>query len=335
MGNIINKSNHPVEVKRIDVHVWKLRDEIEAAIATRVHETENISDVEIEDIKEFYSNLGSHIQADDGLDDLDDLDDDEDDSNLDASGNPLDDDAMAMMAAMGGGEEEAEKNDDSEAEAAESTDEENEPEEASEEDDEAAKLAAEMLGDQVSDSAEDDEAAKLAAQMLADQGLGAEEEDDEAAMLAAQMLADQGIGEEAQEEPEAEAFKRVKPKAEMRTHGFSFLSDVNMDQILIFTRDGFTLGQNIIIEFRIPNLFKISAEVIQAKHFARNSNIISETKPAYRILCKINYLFENERSALRSFLESIEPEIPPSPKQIKKPEEDEAEDDDDFDDLGL
>ena len=29
MSNIINKSHHPVEIKKINIRVWKLRNEIE------------------------------------------------------------------------------------------------------------------------------------------------------------------------------------------------------------------------------------------------------------------------------------------------------------------
>lgn len=55
---IYNKSGHPVEVKKISVRLWTLRDEIEAAIDQRIKECEAAGvPLYIEDIKNFY-NLG-------------------------------------------------------------------------------------------------------------------------------------------------------------------------------------------------------------------------------------------------------------------------------------
>jgi hypothetical protein len=52
MSNIINKSNHPVQIKRINVRIWKFRDEIEKAIALRLIESnEQGIELDIEDIK--------------------------------------------------------------------------------------------------------------------------------------------------------------------------------------------------------------------------------------------------------------------------------------------
>ena len=88
------------EVKRIDIRVWKLRDEIEAAIAKEIQANPNPDQkVNIEHIQEFYTKfLNSDLQANS---DDEDSDNEEENQNLDSSGNPLDDDAMAMMAALG------------------------------------------------------------------------------------------------------------------------------------------------------------------------------------------------------------------------------------------
>ena len=55
MSNIINKSNHPVEIKRVELNIWKLRDEIESAIERRMAEKkpDDNSPLDIEDIKDF------------------------------------------------------------------------------------------------------------------------------------------------------------------------------------------------------------------------------------------------------------------------------------------
>lgn len=55
MSQIYNKSQHPVEVKRISVRIWSLRDEIEAALYRRIQECETAGiPLNIDDIKEFY-----------------------------------------------------------------------------------------------------------------------------------------------------------------------------------------------------------------------------------------------------------------------------------------
>lgn len=53
---IYNKSTHPIEVKKISLRIWSLRDEIETAIARRIKECEAAGiPLYIEDIKNFYN----------------------------------------------------------------------------------------------------------------------------------------------------------------------------------------------------------------------------------------------------------------------------------------
>lgn len=60
---IYNKSGHPIEVKKISIRLWSLRDEIEAAIERRMKECEAAGvPLFIEDIKHFY-NLNSATPA--------------------------------------------------------------------------------------------------------------------------------------------------------------------------------------------------------------------------------------------------------------------------------
>lgn len=329
MSTILNKSNHPVEVKRVDVRIWKLRDEIEAAIAQRVYEegnSETPSETDIEDIKKFYIDAlnsppsGAQEEEQEAP---------SEEAALDSSGNPLDDDALAMMAALNGDAEDTpdDKVDEPQNEASA----EEEATEQNPEDDEAAKLAAQMLGDQgvPAPTEEDDEASKLAAQMLADQGMGDSGADDEAANLAAQMLEGQG----APPPPQASRppFKRVTPSEDKVTSGFVLLSDIQMDQIMVFTANPFVHGQNIIVEFLVPNSFTQILEVVTTLNIARNSKIISPTKPGFRVQSQFMFKFPGERSHLRSFLQSVEPTIPDPPTKLKRPDGDEG--DDDFDDL--
>jgi hypothetical protein len=58
---IYNKSSHPIDIKKISIRLWSLRDEIEAAIERRIKECEAAGvPLYIEDIKKFY-NLANKI----------------------------------------------------------------------------------------------------------------------------------------------------------------------------------------------------------------------------------------------------------------------------------
>ncbi len=317
MSNVINKSNHPVEIKKISISMWSLRDEIETAIAKRI-EKDPEAEPDVQDINIYYTTI---LNADIGNSSEEDDDGDErQDDNLDSSGNPMDEDAAAMMAALAGG-------DDDEAEDSTEDDSEqvDDAAEASEEDDEAARLAAEMLGDQGGAPAAEEN----------------EDQDDEAAMLAAQMLADQGMGEDTPKQEEskkpltfnevAKTFKRPTPK--QKTEAFLMLSDITMDSCLLFTKGPFIQGQNVVVRFNIPNSFMLLGTVIRCMDISRNSKIISSGKPSHRLYVRFELKFPGERDSLRNFLKSIEPTIPAPPKKMKRPESD--EEDDDFDDLGF
>ena len=282
MSNIINKSNHPVEIKRVELNIWKLRDEIESAIERRMAEKkpDDNSPLDIEDIKDFYLSI---FNASHGEEDKQSADNGSDkDSNLDSSGNPLDDDAMAMMAALG--EEEEEK----------STAEDSDPEKEN--------------------GADDDAASEMAEALLADQGTT------------------EALGNLSENKIDKKPFKRLPPHSRKIIKGFVFLSDVQMDQIMIFSKDSFVHGQDIVIEFLVTKPFSQTAEIIAVTNISRNSKIISPAKPAFRLQSLFTFKFPGERGALRNFLTSIEPNIPDPPKKLKRPDSD---DDDDFDDLGF
>jgi hypothetical protein len=163
-------------------------------------------------------------------------------------------------------------------------------------------------------------------------------DDEEAEKLAEMMLADQ-------EEPQPEKIEeipsleietksiRVLPDKDKVATGFAFLSDMDMKKILMFSKDGFTLGQNVCIEFLIPNSFIMTGEVVGSNHVGRNSKIISQMKPDYRIMTSFSFLFDDERENLREFLKSVEPDIPPPPKKLKKSDDEDS--DDEFEDLGF
>lgn len=275
MTTLINKSNHPVYIKKINVRIWTLRDEIEAVIQKRVEE-HGLENVQIEDIQKYYSSLVPRpVTAADAEDDMNVQPGIEDTSELNEEDIP--DDAMNEMAAA------------------------------------MAEAEQEESGDKGEDSEE--------------------ESDDAANDLAAEMLGDQN--EETKEEKEdTPPFERVRPDESKMIPGFAFLSEVHMDQILLFSKRNYTKGQSIIVEFMIPNRFSISTEVINCISIERKSKIISETSPTHRVQCATTFLFDGERETLRQFLKSIEPDIPPPPKKLKKAEE-EDDDEDEFDDLGF
>ena len=260
---MINKSNHPVNIKRINLRIWTLRDEIEACIQQRI-EKQGGDNVEIEDIKEFYSNLKPRKAWSDNQQ----------------------------------GHELEEQN--------------RQP---------GVEATAEI-------NAEDDDPEEASEQETPDEG---DKPQTQAGEMAQEVMeCDQG-------NPKTGAlqeFKRVKPSPDKMTPGFAFLSEIHMDQILFFGKRSFTNGQNIVIEFLIPNKFNVSAEVMASVDIDRSSRIISATKPSHRVQSAFTFLFDGERGQLRDFLKSIEPNIPPPPKKLKK-QESEDDEDDDFDDLGF
>lgn len=303
MSSILNKSNHPVTVKKIKISVWTLRDEIEAAIKSKIEANGGeSSNIDISDIQEYYTK--NHHEAVE-----------QDDSELDPSGNPMDDDAKAMMAALGGDDSiEEDANEDSK-EKAQTTDE----------------------------NTEETEEEKMAREMLEGQGVATKEEapeETEAEKMAREMLEGQGAPEQAPNDSEQvtasqTSFKRVEPEKEIHNKGFIFLSDINMEQALLFTRETYTTGSNIVIQFKIPKPFTLTAEVMTSFSVNRNSRVISESKPNYRLQCALKFTFPGERTLLREFLKSVEPDIPPPPSKLKKPAGADDEDEDEFDDLGF
>ncbi|MFW5887379.1 MAG: hypothetical protein ACOCUH_01140, partial [Bacteriovoracia bacterium] len=61
--------------------------------------------------------------------------------------------------------------------------------------------------------------------------------------------------------------------------------------------------------------------------------IISPNRLEYRIQAKFTFQTKGERTLLRRFLKSIEPDLPPPPK--KKPEKKDDDEGDLLDELGL
>jgi hypothetical protein len=115
---------------------------------------------------------------------------------------------------------------------------------------------------------------------------------------------------EAASNPFQKPFQRITPNTDKISYGFSFLADINMDWVLAFSKDSFLQGSCMVIEFLIPNPFTMNVEVSLCHKVTTKSRIISATKPDYRLQCRFSYSQPGERSNLRKFLSSIEPDIP-------------------------
>ena len=115
------------------------------------------------------------------------------------------------------------------------------------------------------------------------------------------------------------------------SYGFAIMNDIHMEDILIFSKKNFKLGESVVIEFLIPNRFILGAVISYTNYYGMRSRIISDSKPEYRIKADFTHGKIGERTELRSFLKSIEPDLPPPPKAAKKTDEE----DDDLSELGF
>lgn len=240
---IYNKSGHPVEVKKISIRLWGLRDEIEAAIGRRMKECEAAGiPLYIEDIKNFYK-INDHSTMPDNV---------------------------IPMESRSSGED--------------------------------MNTLMESLGEETQDEGAG----------------GALNEAEE--IIAEQTL--QGLETKTPNPILERPYQRQAPDLDQVSYGFVLLSDINMEQMLSFTKDKFLQGQSVVIEFLIPQNFMLTADVTYCHHYAMRSRIISSTKPDYRVQCKFTFNMKGERDNLRNFLKSIEPNITDKKKNKKDNEDD-------------
>ena len=306
-------------MRRVPIRLWTLKEEIVAVIT---HFSEN-DESKLLEVKKFYATLKSP--------EIDDLDFDMDDveelpgasgaENLDPSGNAMDDDANEMMAAMGGDDEDGEGSSEEESSDEEKDGEADDKseEESEEKSDEDAEESDEDKKDGDSEDKEGDDKAEADSESKESLENGDEE----------------GVVET--DRPDLTLTSnplRVEPSLEVKKSGFIYLSEVNMDNILIFSPVNFTPGQTIVIKFKLSHEFSLTCEVQYTMKVENKTRIIRENEAKYRVSCRLLYLFNGERHSLREFLESIELDIPPPPSAMKRPVSG-GDDDDDFDDLGF
>ncbi len=273
MSSIYNRSSHPVEIKKISIRLWSLRDEIEAALVRRMKECEAAGiPLYVDDIKKFYNlNPSATLSEQSNVLQLH--------SNAEASPEAsADDEGMAeFMAAL-----------------KEQQEEEKAREEGAEKTVEAAAESAPI----------DDTTFQQADQILTEQ---------------------KELGVANEKNPILDRpFVRQAPDLDKISYGFTLLSDVNMDNILTFTKKNFLIGQSVVVEFLIPRPFMMSAEIMYCHYYGMRSRIISEHRPEYRAQCRFTYQLSHERDALRAFLKSIEPQIPQMEKKKKKESEEDS-----------
>lgn len=273
MSSIYNRSSHPVEIKKISIRLWSLRDEIEAALVRRIKECEAAGiPLYIDDIKKFY--------------------------NLNPS-ESLSEQANVLKLHQGGAAETAEAADEGMAEFMAALKEQQDEEKAREEGAVPSEAPTEASVAQPDDSTF----------IQADQIL-TEQKEHGVANVKNPIL----------DRP----FVRQAPDLDKISYGFTLLSDVNMDNILTFTKKNFLIGQSIVVDFLIPQPFMMSAEIMYCHYFGMRSRIISEHRPEYRAQCRFTYQLSHERERLRNFLKSIEPNVPQTEKKKKKESEEDS-----------
>ncbi len=113
-------------------------------------------------------------------------------------------------------------------------------------------------------------------------------------------------------------------------HGVCVLSEINMDTFYFFTSKNLLEGQSIVIEFQVPKKFVVNAEVHYCRPFNIKSRVISENRLKCRVAANFSFLKEGERTLLRHFIQSIEPQIP---EAIEIPKAQSKSEGDEFDDL--
>ncbi len=111
-------------------------------------------------------------------------------------------------------------------------------------------------------------------------------------------------------------------------NGSSFLAEINISEMFFFASQEFLIGQSVVIEFNIPRQFIINATIFYCRPYNMKSRIISNNPLPYRIGVKFALSKEGERTILREFLQSIEPDLDTATQQAAP-----AADNDDDDDI--
>ena len=139
------------------------------------------------------------------------------------------------------------------------------------------------------------------------------------------------------DEPTIIKQRRPNVPEELIIHAKTLLAEVNMETMHLFCDENFLIGNTVIVEFLVPNKFSISANVVHCREYSMKSRIISQAKLRYRAIFKFAFLKEGEKTLLRQFLNSVEPEKAAVQKKATKKVENNDDDEgfDELDDLDL
>jgi hypothetical protein len=114
--------------------------------------------------------------------------------------------------------------------------------------------------------------------------------------------------------------------------GKTLLNEINMNEMFFFGSKNFLQGQSIVIEFLVPKKFIINADVVYCRPYNLKSRVISENRLPYRTAVQFTFLKPGERTLLRQFCQSIEPDVQEK-VATKAPKEDAGDMLDEFDEL--
>jgi len=94
-----------------------------------------------------------------------------------------------------------------------------------------------------------------------------------------------------------------------RSRARSVLSEINMDKMFLFSNECFIEGQSVRVRFLVPREFILTGIVHYCRVFSNSSRIISENRFPYRTAIRFTFDREGERTILREFLTSVEPDL--------------------------
>ncbi len=116
-------------------------------------------------------------------------------------------------------------------------------------------------------------------------------------------------------------------------NGTTVLTEMNMEEMYFFSNQSFLEGQSIVIEFLVPKKFVINADVFYSRPYNMKSRIIRDNNLIYRVAVRFSFLKPGERTLLRQFVKSVEPDMTKtaSPKAAPKKQSDGFDDLDDLD----
>lgn len=121
--------------------------------------------------------------------------------------------------------------------------------------------------------------------------------------------------------------------------GKMVLSEIDMEHMYFFCEKNFPAGQSIVIDFNIPMRFVLNADILYSRPYNMKSRIISANRLPYRVAVKFTFLKEGERTLLRNFISTIEPEIEEvmaaPPKSAKGSGQEEGDEFEELDDLDI